>query len=130
MPPLPPPTPRTVLSLLSNHQLNSKIVVRDRFLVHAADVELKLSCLEQICDNSQTRGIAEALVYLSRQIGNSREKMTLASLLDHLESGLDLHGLDFLFKSDRLRGNVARPRRFEIAAAFNRLRCAQFSQQK
>jgi len=79
--------------------------------------EIDLRAVEQLLDPSQTRAIAQILV-------RAREEwmgpgVTLSELLDRIETSLDEEGLD------RLAGrpmNLARPRRFEVAAALNRLR--------
>jgi predicted ABC-class ATPase len=126
----PSPTDRFVSNILSANQRDVKIAVRNRSLIQIGDLDLNLTCVEQICDPSQTRSIADILVYLSQRIGGTTpQKQTLSLLLDQLEQAFDSPtGLDVLFPPDRLRGNCARPRRFEIAAAINRLRSATFSQ--
>lgn len=108
-----------------------KIVVRNRSLIQVGELDLSLTAVEQICDTSQTRAITDILVYLSKKVDkkSSSGKDSLGDLLDQLESSFDSEvGLDVFFSPERLRGNCARPRRFEIAAAINRLRCAHFSQ--
>ena len=50
---------------------------------------------------------------------------TLSGLLDALEADLDARGLDVLNGANA--GDLARPRRFEMAAALNRLRTAAFA---
>ena len=58
---------------------------------------------------------------------------TLAQVLDALEALLDAEGLDILdpfYEPDRHPGNLARPRRFEIAAAINRLRSVRMRQRR
>ena len=124
----PSPTHRYVVNILSSNQRDAKLAVRNRFLIQIGDLDLQLSGVEQLCDTSQTRSIADCLVYLSQQSSQTTRRQTLASLLDHLEEAFDSpQGLDVLFSPGRLRGNCARPRRFEIAAAINRLRLAKFS---
>lgn len=49
-------------------------------------------------------------------------------LLDELETRLDAEGLDLLSRSEGKRGDLVRPRRFEVAAALSRWRAAQFRQ--
>lgn len=123
----PAPTHRYITNILSLR--DSKIAVRNRFLIQIGDLDLQLSGVEQLCDSSQTRSIADILVYLSQQIvgGGSGRKQTMSSILDQLEASFDSPtGLDVLFSPGRLRGNCARPRRFEIASAINRLRTAKF----
>jgi hypothetical protein len=53
------------------------------------------------------------------------EEATLAQVLDAVEKTLDEEGLEALDpfrRGERHPGNFARPRRFEIGAALNRLR--------
>ena len=54
-------------------------------------------------------------------------------LLDELDALLDREGLDVLdpfHRSGQHPGNYARPRRFEIAAAMNRLRTLRVRQER
>jgi predicted ABC-class ATPase len=126
----PAPTERFVSNILSASQGDVKISVRNRFLIQVGDLDLTLSAVEQLCDTSQTRAIADILVYLSKVVAHSPKKQSMSSVLNQLEEAFDASGLDVLFSPDRLRGNCARPRRFEIASAINRLRSANFSQTK
>ncbi|HEB90907.1 MAG TPA: ATPase [Deltaproteobacteria bacterium] len=84
---------------------------------------IDLRGVEQLFDPSQTRAIA-ASMYLAatRFMGPDRP---LSRILDELERFFDEEGLDALdpfHRPDRHPGNLARPRRFEIAAAINRMR--------
>ena len=92
------------------------------------------SAVEQLVEASQTRAIADALLRLRRQIsGGAWRCRTLAQLLDLLDADMDgPGGLDALAGGGRAQpgGNLARPRRFELAAAINRLRTAQLCQQQ
>ncbi|HOO77328.1 MAG TPA: ABC-ATPase domain-containing protein [bacterium] len=74
--------------------------------------------VEQLVDVSQTRAIADIVYYAQKRYIDGRR--TLAEILDLVEADLDREGLDAV--SPYLRGDLARPRRFEIAAAINRLR--------
>ena len=53
--------------------------------------------------------------------------LTLSALRAALEQELDSRGLDAVQAPGRRDGDLARPRRFEIAAALNRLRTATFA---
>jgi predicted ABC-class ATPase len=81
--------------------------------------DIDLSAVEQLVDQSQTRAVGDALIYL-RENHMRRGSVPLAGLLDALDEALDRRGLDVLM-SGRF-GDRARPRRFEVAAALNRLR--------
>ncbi len=80
--------------------------------------EVDVSLLYQLVDPAQSRAIGDALLVLSRGICDG--KRSVAELLDEIEATLDERGLGALTSSGF--GDRARPRRFEIAAALNRLR--------
>ncbi len=85
--------------------------------------EIDLRAVEQIVDPSQTRAIGGALHYAATHLMDGRA--TIAEILDRLESVLDDQGVDVLdpfHRAGRHPGALARPRRFEIAAALGRLR--------
>ncbi len=79
---------------------------------------IDLSQVEQLVDISQTRAVADIILYLLKKYVDGER--SLAELLDLAEADLDREGLDCV--GDYLRGDYARPRRFEISAAINRLR--------
>ncbi|MFK7894828.1 MAG: ABC-ATPase domain-containing protein [Myxococcota bacterium] len=89
--------------------------------------EIDLRSVEQLFDPSQTRAIGAAIHLAATQI--MTKELSLADVLDALEAILDAKGLDVLDPfgrpgeaSGRHPGAFARPRRFEIAAALNRMR--------
>lgn len=80
-----------------------------------------MSQVEQLVDQSQTRTIAHAIHHASKK--HMDDKRTLGEVLDLLEADINEYGLDVLAAHPgRHPPNFARPRRFEIAAAINRLR--------
>ena len=82
---------------------------------------IDVSGVEQLVDVSQTRAVGYALHLASRRSmkgGLQAVVQGLVKLFD--DAGLD--GLDPYHQGERHPGNFARPRAFEIAAAFNRLR--------
>jgi predicted ABC-class ATPase len=91
--------------------------------------KIDLRGVEQIVDTSQTRAIASAIYFASaRLIDGDR---TLREVLDALDEIFDNRGLDELdpfYRVGHHPGNYARPRRFEIAAAINRLRSLRMRQ--
>ncbi len=104
-----------------------KIEAKGRDLVLFGREAIDLRAVEQLVDPSQTRAVGYAI-----QLARSRwmdRKRTLREVLEALEAALDAEGLDIL---DPLRrgeghpGDLARPRRYEIAAAINRLRTGTF----
>lgn len=80
--------------------------------------EIDLSAVEQIVDEAQVRFIGETMYFLAKNLVDGRRSLReiLLSWEELLESG----GLDQVART--LRGDFARPRRFEVAAALNRLR--------
>ncbi len=76
-----------------------------------------LSGVPQLVDIAQVNAIG-LLLYHAR-LRHLDEPKTVAELLDLLEEDLATEGLDMLSRD--LRGDLARPRRYEIAAALNRL---------
>jgi predicted ABC-class ATPase len=85
--------------------------------------DIDLQAVPQLVDRSQTRAIAAALHLASQRFMDG--KTPLAEVLDQLDALLDEAGLDVLdpfHQPGRHPGRFARPRRFEIAAAINRIR--------
>ena len=79
---------------------------------------IDLSGVEQLVDSSQTRAIAQALVYGWEHYMDGRR--TLPEIVDRVMADIEDRGLDVL--SPFLVGDLAAFRHFELAAAFNRLR--------
>jgi hypothetical protein len=81
--------------------------------------EIDLSLVEQLVDRSQTRAIAVILVKLlrSRLLDGQR---SMRELMEALDEELASGGLEALTGTQF--GDRALPRRYEIAAAINRLR--------
>ncbi|MBM3321418.1 MAG: ABC-ATPase domain-containing protein [Candidatus Eisenbacteria bacterium] len=94
------------------------IRVRGRRAVQFGKETLDLSAVSQIVDASQTRAIAEAILYARGKWMNGRR--SLKEILDALEAELAESGLDAL--SARRAGDLAAFRPLELAAALNRLR--------
>jgi predicted ABC-class ATPase len=86
--------------------------------------ELDLSAVSQLVDISQTRTIGEVLVQIKRRLGG--QEICLAELLRQIARELESEGPDAV--GGRPVGFLAVPRRFEIAAALNRLRGVKFRQ--
>ena len=82
-----------------------------------------LQDVTQLADEYQTATIGLILYYAKlRYLDESR---TVREILDLIDQDLSSEGLDCLSRD--LRGDLARPRRFEIAAALNRLRSLRIS---
>ena len=100
-----------------------KLSSRDCEEVVYGTTAIDLRAVEQLFDPSQTRAIAGAIhLAATRFVDGER---TLSEILDALEAELDASGLDVLdpfHRPGRHPGALARPRRFEIAAAIDRMR--------
>jgi len=89
------------------------------FQVQFGREDIDLSFIEQLGEVSQTRAIADAILYARNNYMDG--KRSLLEVLQKLEQDFDSKGLDVL--SPRLLlGSYSRPRLTEIAAAINRLR--------
>jgi predicted ABC-class ATPase len=85
--------------------------------------EIDLRAVDQLFDGSQTRAIAATIHRISSRFADGAR--TLGEILDLVEQSYDAEGLDSLdlfHRSGHHPGALARPRRFEIAAALNRMR--------
>lgn len=83
------------------------------------ETTVDLRALEQCVDRSQVRAIGACL----HQIRRFMDGRPIPEVLDALESHLDVHGIDVLGGgSDVHPGDLARPRRQEVAAALSRHR--------
>jgi predicted ABC-class ATPase len=86
--------------------------------------EVNLEAIRQIADKHQTRTIGAILAYAKdRYLDEAR---TLGEILDLIDRDLSTEGLDCL--SSDPDGGYARPRRYEIAAAINRLPTLRIAQ--
>lgn len=90
---------------------------------------IDLRQVEQIVDASQTRGIAEILVY-ARNRGLIDGEKSISEILDAIDSVLDEKPIDVVSGFKGHPGDFARPRRFEVGAALNRLRSLKVRQRR
>ncbi|GAB4526929.1 MAG: ABC-ATPase domain-containing protein [Anaerolineae bacterium] len=80
--------------------------------------EIDLTAVEQLVDPSQLNAIGQALYYARQRYLDGHR--ALPEILDAVMADIDREGLDVLDR--RLVGDLARFRRYELAAALNRLR--------
>ena len=86
--------------------------------------EISFAAAEQLVDASQTRMIAEIIQFLDRT--NRLGRSSLNELLGEIEEQMDEKGLSsFTIYKEQHPGDIARPRRYEIAAVLNRMRTAK-----
>ncbi len=83
---------------------------------------IDLSAVEQIVDPSQVNAISDIILYALRK-KYMDGKNTLTDIIDMVFEDIGKYGLDIIsdFK-DQHPGSYALPRKFEVAAAINRLR--------
>jgi predicted ABC-class ATPase len=106
-----------------------KIDARAVDLILFGSDAIDLRGIEQMVDLSQTRAIGYAIHMATEKFMDGRA--TLSEVVDMVEQFFDQHGLDALdpfHRKEHHPGNFARPRRYEIAAAINRLRTLQIRQ--
>lgn len=91
--------------------------------------EVTFSQTEQLVDASQTRMIAEIILYLDKT--NGLKSHTIDDLLEKINNQIDQKGLaSFTAHPDQHPGDLARPRTFEIAAVINRMRTLKVNHQR
>ncbi|NQE36208.1 ABC-ATPase domain-containing protein [Microcoleus asticus] len=95
-----------------------RVKVRDVDELAFGTEEIDLGAVEQIVDSGQLRAIAAAMVYAKQQYTDG--KRTLSEIIDLVMADIDAQGMDIL--SPFPEGDFAMFRRFELAAAINRLR--------
>ncbi|MFC4620196.1 ABC-ATPase domain-containing protein [Camelliibacillus cellulosilyticus] len=85
---------------------------------------IDLGAVTQLADPSQTRMIAECLRFLERK-GWLSKNLSIPDLLDRIERKMHQDGLGSFAVFKGHPGELARPRRHEIAAAMNRMRALE-----
>jgi hypothetical protein len=83
-------------------------------------IDIELGALEQLCEEGQTRAIADALQLVASSGG---PKLSMIQIVKHLDDlfSKPTRGLDVL-RPGSFVGTYARPRKFEVAAVINRYR--------
>ena len=96
---------------------------RDGVQVNRLTVDLRQ--VEQLADGEQAAALGYCLAYAqSRHLLDG--KHTLTQVVDALEGVLDRQGLEALCENRSSVANLARPRRQELFACFNRCRELRF----
>jgi predicted ABC-class ATPase len=94
-----------------------RIRARGLWALTLGDEAIQLGAVEQLVDPSQVPGAGLAMIRLAE--GGHLDGRTLRAGLESLEAELVSGGLEVL--AQRYTGDFALPRRFEVAAALNRL---------
>jgi predicted ABC-class ATPase len=101
-----------------------RIAAHGRDALEFGTWRVDLRAATQLVDPSQTRAVGHALELARRSLMDG--KSGIPEILDALDALLAERGLDALDplseRGPRHPGDLARPRRYEIAAALNRLR--------
>jgi predicted ABC-class ATPase len=109
-------------SLNSRKGKKSKIASRGKNSIQFGMTTIDLHHVEQLVDESQTRMIAEILYYWERK-GTLNNK-SISELLDEIEE-IQKQGFHRVSSHSGHPGELAVVRRFELAAALNRMRSLQ-----
>lgn len=96
---------------------NSHIETYHKNLLEFGRYIIDLSAIRQIADEYQTQTVGQILYYLKLRYLNSLD--SLSNVLDSIDEDLSTDGLRCL--SPEFHADLARPRRYEIAEALNRL---------
>lgn len=118
--PFPKPKARRIIgsSLDASRGLRDPAIdVEGREAIRFGRDRIDLRRLEQIADEHQARTIALIIHYAKTRYMD--DERPLSEVLDRVERDLAAEGIDALSRD--MRGDLARPRRFEIAAVVNRM---------
>jgi predicted ABC-class ATPase len=97
-----------------------KIKAKGLYTVTYNKLNIELNYLEQLIDSSQTNCIANIIKYTMDNIVDN--KTNIKDVIDRIYEEIEYKGLHVISSLKGHPGNMALPRRFEIAAAFNRFR--------
>jgi predicted ABC-class ATPase len=122
--PLAPVTPRVP----SPRGLDAgKIRARDRRAVRLDREELDLTGVAGVLDGAHARTLGRALAFIGEErLADGRRD--LSRVLDALDAILDDEGVEALSAFREPPGDLVRPRRHEVSAAWSRLRSARASE--
>jgi hypothetical protein len=90
-----------------------------------------LRYIDQLVESSQTRAVGHAIYLATRTLMS--DFATMRDVVEGLEHFFDKNGLDALdpfYMKEYHPGNYSRPRKYEIAAAINRLRTVELRHRK
>lgn len=99
-------------------RMKLKVLSKDAFSLNRETIDLRY--VEQLADSEQTGALAQLLRYTLEQLADGRR--TFPQICQQLQTLLDRKGLDGLFGSSLVPGNLAVPRIQEIRCCLNRYR--------
>ena len=109
----------------SSLQTQGKVAARGKEKLSYGEEDVDLSGVEQLAEVGQTRAIGAAFELLGKHAGGHK---SIKECVEFVDQVMD-QGLDGLLNGGQMSGwivgNLARPRRFEVAAALNRYRALQ-----
>lgn len=114
--------PRMNPTLKNNTRIKSKVLGWDSVSLDREVVDLRY--VEQLVDQEQLQALVYLLKYGEMKLMNG--KRSLKEIVDALEDLMDQKGLEALSDMAYLPDSLARPRRQEIFACFNRYRGLYF----
>ena len=110
--------PAASSELREGERIKLKALGRDGFSLNRESVDLRY--VEQLRDGEQSAALGYCLLYAQRRLLDGRR--TLVQVVDALEAVMEEQGLEGLCGSRSAVPFLARPRRQEIFACFNRFR--------
>lgn len=98
-----------------------KIDTKSVHQISFGNTRVDLLCVEQLVDVGQTRAIGDAIYYISRKYADGAH--SVREIVEMVSRDIEENGLDILspFRNE-VYGGYALPRKFELAAAINRMR--------
>ena len=103
---------------LTGDRVKVRVQGRDGVSIDRETIDLR--CVEQLCDSEQLAALGRCMLYAQRHLLDGRR--TLARVADELEALLETRGLEALCGGSAAVPFLARPRRQEILACFDRWR--------
>ena len=123
--------PQAVSFNASRGHRKVKIEAKARDLLVFGLDTVDLRYIDQLVETSQTRAVGHAIYMATGSLMN--DSATLQDIVEGLEQFFNQNGLDALdpfYREEYHPGNFSRPRKYEIAAAINRLRTVQLQHRK
>jgi predicted ABC-class ATPase len=117
-----PRIPKPSHTLSAKERPKIKVLGKDGIQIGKTSTDLRY--LEQLTDGEQLAALAYMLIYSASHYMDGRRDLT--QIVDLLETQVNQKGLSSLAESTYLPAGLARPRRQEIFACFNRCRELQY----
>ena len=102
-------------------QVKIDIQGQDKIIYGTEMIDLRF--VDQLLETSQTRAIGHAIYFATQSIMSESESLEeILNCLDDYFNKNGLDSLDLFYQKEKHPGNFSRPRKYEIAAAINRMR--------